>query len=155
MSTAVLPTTSERAAERAGADGAPRRVRQNASVADRVLAALSSLRLTVALFALTIFLVFAGTLAQVDHGFRQALGRDIVVVERKRGQALGLEDLDRHVARRQLLAGPERRGVERIAPEAAADGDDVELSVAGHASLPLEIGLPASWLAAHRAAQGK
>lgn len=33
-----------------------------------VLSALASLRLTVVLFALTIFLVFAGTLAQVDHG---------------------------------------------------------------------------------------
>ena len=30
--------------------------------------ALASLRLTVVLFALSIFLVFAGTLAQVDHG---------------------------------------------------------------------------------------
>jgi ABC-type transport system involved in cytochrome c biogenesis permease subunit len=32
------------------------------------LSALASLRLTVVLFALSIFLVFAGTLAQVDHG---------------------------------------------------------------------------------------
>lgn len=34
----------------------------------KVLSALASLRLTVVLFALSIFLVFAGTLAQVDHG---------------------------------------------------------------------------------------
>lgn len=33
-----------------------------------VISVLASLRLTVVLFALTIFLVFAGTLAQVDHG---------------------------------------------------------------------------------------
>jgi ABC-type transport system involved in cytochrome c biogenesis permease subunit len=33
-----------------------------------VVSALASLRLTVVLFALSIFLVFAGTLAQVDHG---------------------------------------------------------------------------------------
>lgn len=33
-----------------------------------VLSALASLRLTVVLFALSIFLVFTGTLAQVDHG---------------------------------------------------------------------------------------
>ncbi len=33
-----------------------------------VLSVLASLRLTVVLFALSIFLVFAGTLAQVDHG---------------------------------------------------------------------------------------
>ena len=34
----------------------------------RVLDVLASLKLTVLLFALSIFLVFAGTLAQVDHG---------------------------------------------------------------------------------------
>ncbi len=34
----------------------------------KVVAALASLRLTVVLFALSIFLVFTGTLAQVDHG---------------------------------------------------------------------------------------
>ena len=33
----------------------------------RSLSALASLRLTVVLFALSIFLVFAGTLAQIDH----------------------------------------------------------------------------------------
>src|SRR5262245_40037127 len=33
----------------------------------RVLAALASLRLTVTLFALSLFLIFVGTLAQKDH----------------------------------------------------------------------------------------
>jgi ABC-type transport system involved in cytochrome c biogenesis permease subunit len=37
-------------------------------LAGRVIDAFASLKLTVALFALSIFLVFAGTLAQVDHG---------------------------------------------------------------------------------------
>ena len=36
--------------------------------ATHALSALASLRLTVVLFALSIFLVFVGTLAQVDHG---------------------------------------------------------------------------------------
>ncbi len=39
----------------------------------KMLAALASLRLTVVLFALSIFLVFAGTLAQVDHGVWQVV----------------------------------------------------------------------------------
>ena len=36
--------------------------------ADHALSVLASLRLTVVLFAMSIFLVFVGTLAQVDHG---------------------------------------------------------------------------------------
>jgi ABC-type transport system involved in cytochrome c biogenesis permease subunit len=39
-----------------------------ASMANQCFAALASLRLTVVLFSLLIFLVFVGTLAQVDHG---------------------------------------------------------------------------------------
>ena len=53
------PTSSTAAAWPIGAERA-------SSVAE-VLSALASLRLTVVLFALSIFLVFAGTLAQVDH----------------------------------------------------------------------------------------
>lgn len=44
-----------------------RPVRVEPGPIDRVLAALASLKLTVVLFALTILLVFVGTLAQVDH----------------------------------------------------------------------------------------
>ena len=44
------------------------RLGQNRLTAANVLAVLASLRLTVVLFALSIFLVFVGTLAQVDHG---------------------------------------------------------------------------------------
>jgi ABC-type transport system involved in cytochrome c biogenesis permease subunit len=40
------------------------------------LSALASLRLTVALFAMSILLVFAGTLAQVDHGVWQVVNHD-------------------------------------------------------------------------------
>lgn len=40
-----------------------------------LLSALASLRLTVALFAFSIFLVFAGTLAQVDHGVWDVVNR--------------------------------------------------------------------------------
>lgn len=43
------------------------RVAQETSVISRVIGALASLKLTVFLFALSIFLVFVGTLAQVDH----------------------------------------------------------------------------------------
>ena len=43
-------------------------VRTSPLTAKDILRALASLRLTVALFAMAIFLVFAGTLAQVDHG---------------------------------------------------------------------------------------
>lgn len=43
------------------------RVRAEASIGQQALAWLSNLRLTVVLFALLIFLVFVGTLAQVDH----------------------------------------------------------------------------------------
>lgn len=45
----------------------PRADRPTPGGLDRVLTALASLRLTVTLFALLIFLVFVGTLAQVDH----------------------------------------------------------------------------------------
>ena len=45
-----------------------RRLGSSHFTAVHALAALASLRLTVVLFALAIFLVFAGTLAQVDHG---------------------------------------------------------------------------------------
>ena len=41
----------------------------------QALSVLASLRLTVALFALSIFLVFAGTLAQVDHGMWDVVNR--------------------------------------------------------------------------------
>jgi ABC-type transport system involved in cytochrome c biogenesis permease subunit len=44
------------------------RLRYSHFTASHALSALASLRLTVVLFALAIFLVFAGTLAQVDHG---------------------------------------------------------------------------------------
>ncbi|TWT89677.1 Cytochrome c biogenesis protein CcsA [Pseudobythopirellula maris] len=64
MATAELsesePTPASAAAR------AERRVQQAGALAS-LLGALSSLRLTVALFAATIFLVFMGTLAQVDH----------------------------------------------------------------------------------------
>ncbi|QDV75349.1 cytochrome c biogenesis protein [Botrimarina mediterranea] len=43
------------------------RSRREASTLERLLGPLASLRLTVVLFSLAIFLVFAGTLAQVDH----------------------------------------------------------------------------------------
>lgn len=43
------------------------RLRGEASLGDQVLAWFADLRLTVALFGLLIFLVFVGTLAQVDH----------------------------------------------------------------------------------------
>lgn len=46
---------------------AARSTKPQAALTDRVLAGLASLRLTVVLFALAIFLVFVGTLAQVDH----------------------------------------------------------------------------------------
>jgi ABC-type transport system involved in cytochrome c biogenesis permease subunit len=45
-----------------------RRLSSSHFTAAHALAALASLRLTVVLFALAIFLVFVGTLAQVDHG---------------------------------------------------------------------------------------
>ncbi len=47
---------------------AARRIDSNRFTAARALSALASLRLTVVLFAMSIFLVFVGTLAQVDHG---------------------------------------------------------------------------------------
>jgi ABC-type transport system involved in cytochrome c biogenesis permease subunit len=45
-----------------------RRLSSSRFTASHALSTLASLRLTVVLFALAIFLVFAGTLAQVDHG---------------------------------------------------------------------------------------
>ncbi len=44
------------------------RIGSSRFTATHALSALASLRLTVALFSMAIFLVFAGTLAQVDHG---------------------------------------------------------------------------------------
>jgi ABC-type transport system involved in cytochrome c biogenesis permease subunit len=54
----VIPIGARSAAESASARAA----------FGRVLDILASLRLTVTLFAMSIFLIFAGTLAQVDHG---------------------------------------------------------------------------------------
>src|SRR3954452_23713705 len=45
----------------------PRQITANTFALSRVLAVLASLRLTVVLFAASIFLIFVGTLAQKDH----------------------------------------------------------------------------------------
>lgn len=61
----TTPTTDDRATRPAG----------ETMLAARLITALASLRLTVTLFALSIFLVFAGTLAQVEYGIWQIMDR--------------------------------------------------------------------------------
>src|SRR3990170_2364814 len=58
-----------------------------------VLAPLASLRLTVVLFALSIFLVFAGTLAQVDQGVWDVVNHTYFRVWFARVDFLGFERL--------------------------------------------------------------
>src|SRR3989304_6381510 len=59
--------TSELARPQAGTTAAARSCDAGRFSLSQLLSALASLRLTVVLFALSIFLVFVGTLAQKDH----------------------------------------------------------------------------------------
>ena len=69
MATVELPRYASR--ERVDESAAP--TARGASLAEWLLAPLASLRLTVALLALSLFLVLAGTLAQIDYDVWQVL----------------------------------------------------------------------------------
>jgi hypothetical protein len=64
----AAPSASPPAAGPAPTPEAPAVTRQRPSLAYRALVAVASLRLTVALFVLSLLLVFFGTLAQIDSG---------------------------------------------------------------------------------------
>ena len=66
-------TTTDKPA--AKAETTPSRPRKQVSPAIKMLAALASLKLTVVLFALSIFLIFAGTLAQVEMGIWHVMAK--------------------------------------------------------------------------------
>ncbi len=70
MSKASIQTSAPPPAVAAVTDAAPApaRSRRQKSAPYRVLEALASLKLTVALFVLSVILVFCGTLAQIDYG---------------------------------------------------------------------------------------
>jgi hypothetical protein len=71
MSQTSITASSQAAASPAGVQAAPAataKPRSRKGLARWVLEALASLKLTVVLLALSIVLVFCGTLAQVDHG---------------------------------------------------------------------------------------
>jgi len=77
--------------------GGPREVGPVGRTMIRALTALASLRLTVALFAMSIFLVFAGTLAQVESGIWTVLEeyfRTAVAWVEVRSLTFGLVDSD-------------------------------------------------------------
>ena len=63
----MATTEVQEIANKTGSSSAPVRVSASANPVGTLLASFASLKLTVVLFALLIFLVLAGTLAQVDH----------------------------------------------------------------------------------------
>ncbi|HEX3870720.1 MAG TPA: hypothetical protein VHV77_09805, partial [Pirellulales bacterium] len=65
---AASPDTARR-------NAGPSKPRAERSIAYRAFMALSSLKITVTVFALAIFLIFVGTLAQVDKDIWQVMGQ--------------------------------------------------------------------------------